>query len=353
MIYSSEIQIPILCPLYFGSNRESFFYRKQDKYVPKIISDINIFFWISEKLYNGNNLSLGIKNEFGVITYESLDVSSIGSGDNLYYYCYGTIEKGLETKCVTFQLWDDKYTLLADTIIYEINPIYDKDLKIIQYTHYENDYDMVFFTSAYIHNHVYNSALNPSNNSITLLDVTGLSVGDKVLSICGTDVSSLSITISEINNLTIVFSQDVNTYFIQNTPIVFQNIEAKRDQFTYNICVECGFIPSDFETKDNVEDFNGQDMLNNIVDARPTAIEPLTVGDNFGIPNWLALKIDAITILSDFKIDGESFVRASGEKFEKVDSTEGLQVWRINLQSKENNYIPFKIFDNNFAYEFN
>ena len=93
--------------------------------------------------------------------------------------------------------------------------------------------------------------------------------------------------------------------------------------------------------------------INNIVDARPTAIEPLTVGDNFGIPNWLALKIDAITILSDFKIDGESFVRASGEKFEKVDSTEGLQVWRINLQSKENNYIPFKIFDNTFAYEFN
>ena len=102
-----------------------------------------------------------------------------------------------------------------------------------------------------------------------------------------------------------------------------------------------------------MEDFNGQDMLNNIVDARPTAIEPLTIGDNLGIPNWLALKMNAITVLSDFKIDGESFVRAAGEKFEKVDSTEGLQVWRVNLQSKENNYIPFKIFDNNFAYEFN
>ena len=108
MIYSSEIQIPILCPIYFGTNRESFFYRKQDKYVPKIISDINIFFWISKTLHDGNNLSLGIKDEFGVITHEPLNVASIGSGDNLYYYAYGTIEKGLETKCVTFELWDDK-----------------------------------------------------------------------------------------------------------------------------------------------------------------------------------------------------------------------------------------------------
>ena len=353
MIYSDEIQIPILCPLFFETNREDFFYRKQNNYVPKIISDITIFFWISETLYNGNNLTFGIKNEFGIVTHHSLDVATIGSGENIYYYAYGTIDKGIENKCVIFELWDDTTTLLADTIIYEINPIYDRDLKIIEYTHYENDYDICFFSSSYIHSYTYNALSNPTNDSITFSEVNGLIVGDKVLSICGTDVSSNSITIKEINNLTIVFSKDVNTYYIENNPIVFENIESKRDNYKYNICVECGFIPSDFETKDNIEDFNGQDMINNIVDARPTAIEPLTIGDHFGIPNWMALKINAITILSDFKIDGESFVRASGDKFEKVDSTEGLQVWRINLQSKEKNHIPFRIFDNTFAYEFN
>jgi len=72
----------------------------------------------------------------------------------------------LETKCVIFQLWDDKYILLADTITYEINPIYDKDLKIIQYTHYENDYDIVFFTSSYRHEYVYNSISNIFNYAL-------------------------------------------------------------------------------------------------------------------------------------------------------------------------------------------
>ena len=135
-----------------------------------------------KQIFSNSSLPAGLEineDEFGVITHEPLNVASIGSGDNIYYYCYGTIEKGLETKCVTFELWDDKYVLLADTIVYEINPIYDKDLKIIQYTHYENDYDIVCFPVTihplliiqlhpialccylmdlklrYIHNHVY------------------------------------------------------------------------------------------------------------------------------------------------------------------------------------------------------
>ena len=133
----------------------------------------------------------------------------------------------------------------------------------------------------------------------------------------------------------------------------FETQETQHIPNVYSIALECGFNPDDFETRDENTDFVGQDMFNEIVDARPHTIEPLTIGDNGGIPNWLAHKINVISILSSLKIEGEEFVRVQGSKFETIEKTKGMGVYKVELQTKNENYIPFKIFDNTFAYEFN
>ena len=133
----------------------------------------------------------------------------------------------------------------------------------------------------------------------------------------------------------------------------FETQEKQHLPNVYSIALECGFIPSDYETKGQIEDFDGQDLFNKIVDARPQSTEKLTIGDNGGVPNWLAHKINVITMLSSVTIDGEEFVRVKDAQFEKEDDREGMGVWKVEMQSKNEDYIPFKIFDNTFANPFN
>lgn len=272
MIYSDNIKIPVLCPIFFGVNRESIFYKKRDAYVPKIISDTQVFVWVDNTMLD-KTFVLKQRDENGFFVDEvQLIINTIGN----YNYISGTITKPNDTRCVQFVLFADD-DIIADTMYYEINPYYDKDIKVIEYTHYENDFDFVFY----------------------------------------------------------------------------RDMEQKHVQNVYSIALECGFIPSDYETKGQIEDFDGQDLFNKIVDARPQSTEKLTIGDNGGVPNWLAHKINVITMLSSVTIDGEEFVRVKDAQFEKEDDREGMGVWKVEMQSKNEDYIPFKIFDNTFANPFN
>ena len=285
MIYDDRIQIPVLCPIYFGNGRFSHFYNSEQEYVGKIISNTSVFFWCSADFYADmhdveDKCFLQVVDEDNKVLYSyPIERGVIQGKEEVDIYFYGKVDIPYytdQTFCARFKIvLNDE--VVADSWLYEINPYYDKDIKVIEYSHFENDYDILFF------------------------------------------------------------KQEDDDYI----PI------------TYKISLECGFNPDDFETRDENTDFVGQDMFNEIVDARPHTIEPLTIGDNGGIPNWLAHKINVISILSSLKIEGEEFVRVQGSKFETIEKTKGMGVYKVELQTKDENYIPFKIFDNTFAYEFN
>lgn len=351
MIYSDNIKIPVLCPIFFGVNRESIFYKKRDAYVPKIISDTQVFVWVDNTMLD-KTFVLKQRDENGFFVDEvQLIINTIGN----YNYISGTITKPNDTRCVQFVLFADD-DIIADTMYYEINPYYDKDIKVIEYTHYENDFDFVFYRGQTIFNKIV--IASDSEMEKEFAELSFLSVGDALLKIGDNDVSSYGITIESIDANIVrftaeTFSPEWYDLFTPGDIFQFQTQEIQYIQNAYSIALECGFIPSDYETKGQIEDFDGQDLFNKIVDARPQSTEKLTIGDNGGVPNWLAHKINVITMLSSVTIDGEEFVRVKDAQFEKEDDREGMGVWKVEMQSKNEDYIPFKIFDNTFANPFN
>lgn len=369
MIYDDRIQIPVLCPIYFGNGRFSHFYNSEQEYVGKIISSTSVFFWCSAGFYadmhdGEDKCFLQVVDEDNKVLYSyPIERGVIQGKEEVDIYFYGKVDIPYytdQTFCARFKIVLNN-EVVADSWLYEINPYYDKDIKVIEYSHFENDYDMLFFKAIEqtVFNVVGGIAISP-----TEIDASNspflqyLSVGDALLKIGDNDVSSYGATIESIEDGVIRFSDEyfnnqLDQLYWTGYILQFETQETQHIPITYKISLECGFNPDDFETRDENTDFVGQDMFNEIVDARPHTIEPLTIGDNGGIPNWLAHKINVISILSSLKIDGEEFVRVQGSKFETIEKTKGMGVYKVELQTKNENYIPFKIFDNTFAYEFN
>ena len=360
MKYSEKIFIPLLCPVQFLEPREQVFYKKQG-YIGSIITDIYMQFFIDQTLYlSSTEITLVMKDSISKVVLNTIQLAKqvllaapsasyniptiaagtyklVKSGSTTYvyrgswdhntiyalneavifmgilyytpssgltgipatgawnrivgeyvladnlgaiipgngglYFVEGSIQKGIDTRYVFFELYHGE-ELLADSISYCLNPYDDRRLKILTYTHYENDYNAVF-----------------------------------------------------------IFGSNINTF---------------------SMAIECGFIPNDFQTKTQIEDFEQQDMMNSLVSARPYCIEPITFGTSKGIPNWLAHKLNIIFLLSNVKIEEEIVVRASGSEMELVERTNnGLGVYKLNLQSFEDNYLPYRIFNMNFNDRFN
>ena len=367
MIYDDRIQIPVLCPIYFGNGRFSHFYNSEQEYVGKIISNTSVFFWCSADFYEDmhdveDKCFLQVVDEDNKILYSyPIERGVIQGKEEVDIYFYGKVDIPYytdQTFCARFKIVLNN-EVVADSWLYEINPYYDKDIKVIEYSHFENDYDMLFFKEQpkTTVNVVGGMTLLRSEIKIPN-DYLLLYVGDVLLKIGDNDVSSYGVTIESIKEDIIRFSAEyvdnnLHNIYVYGNILQFEKQEKQYSQNVYSIALECGFNPDDFETRDENTDFVGQDMFNEIVDARPHTIEPLTIGDNGGIPNWLAHKINVISILSSLKIEGEEFVRVQGSKFETIEKTKGMGVYKVELQTKNENYIPFKIFDNTFAYEFN
>ena len=367
MIYDDRIQIPVLCPIYFGNGRFSHFYNSEQEYVGKIISNTSVFFWCSADFYadmhdGDDKCFLQVVDEDNKVLYSyPIERGVIQGKEEVDIYFYGKVDIPYytdQTFCARFKIVLNS-EVVADSWLYEINPYYDKDIKVIEYSHFENDYDMLFFKELpkTTVNVVGGSTLRQSEIKIPN-DYLLLSIGDVLLKIGDNDVSSYGVTIESIEEDVITFSAEyvdnnLHNIYMYGDVLQFEKQEKQYIQNVYSIALECGFNPDDFETRDENTDFVGQDMFNEIVDARPHTIEPLTIGDNGGIPNWLAHKINVISILSSLKIEGEEFVRVQGSKFETIEKTKGMGVYKVELQTKNENYIPFKIFDNTFAYEFN
>lgn len=368
MIYDDRIQIPVLCPIYFGNGRFSHFYNSEQEYVGKIISSTSVFFWCSADFYaemhdGEDKCFLQVVDEDNKVLYSyPIERGVIQGKEEVDIYFYGKVDIPYytdQTFCARFKIVLNN-EVVADSWLYEINPYYDKDIKVIEYSHFENDYDMLFYKAIEqtITFNVVGGMTLLQTQIVIPNDYLLLSVGYALLKIGDNDVSSYGVTIENIEENVVTFSveyvgNNLHNLYVYGDILQFETQETQHIPITYKISLECGFNPDDFETRDENTDFVGQDMFNEIVDARPHTIEPLTIGDNGGIPNWLAHKINVISILSSLKIDGEEFVRVQGSKFETIEKTKGMGVYKVELQTKNENYIPFKIFDNTFAYEFN
>lgn len=106
----------------------------------------------------------------------------------------------------------------------------------------------------------------------------------------------------------------------------------------FAIYVEAGFHPNDFKAEGMKEDFQDQEITNQVIYSQPYETETLSIGGHQGIPNWLYLKINAILLCDGVKVNGETYSQAQGAKLEKIDQTyDGLGRYKIELQ-KENTY---------------
>lgn len=126
----------------------------------------------------------------------------------------------------------------------------------------------------------------------------------------------------------------------------------------YTIDIECGFIPKDVRTEQLVEEFVGQDLINNVVYGDEYIVYPLTIGDSLGIPSWLAALVSKCTLCDKLTINDKEYERIEGTKLEKIEDTyNGLAIYKIDLQNiftnLQTNSINTGIFDSTFDNTFN
>jgi len=74
----------------------------------------------------------------------------------------------------------------------------------------------------------------------------------------------------------------------------------------------------------------------------------LTFGDNYGIPNWLADRINRIFCCSDVLVQNRAVVKVSGAKLEKsfIDRYP-MGVWSLDVQDATNSYSDMYDFNTN------
>jgi hypothetical protein len=289
MIYTTDVQVPILCPIEFQEPEDLDFYPMQEKYIPKILIDteMNVMFRVSETLYGGGNanLRLYISDVDGFVTYINANGITLSTG---YYFVnfkitsthfsYLTIDSYIKFELYSYTPPNTLDTLLADSVIYQYAPKYDKDIKQIIYSHNKNDYGLVF-----------------NKSSI---------------------------------------------------------------EYDFKIWVESGFIPDGFGVFSEKEDFKDQFANNTIIYGMPYEKYKFTIGDNLGIPNWLARKINYVFLLDNITINKLPYTVAADTNLEKVEGTyNGLAIYSIDLQQvsdfNQKMSTTFKIHNNVFSYQFN
>lgn len=108
----------------------------------------------------------------------------------------------------------------------------------------------------------------------------------------------------------------------------------------FQIRVEGGLRNDGFTPGGKYTLFQDQDLSPVMLQSIPTNAYRFTFGDNRGIPNYLADKINRIFALSDVSIDGVDYMRNEGAKLEPIerDSLYPLCPWVMELALKENLY---------------
>ena len=363
MKYSENIFIPLICPIQFLEPREQVFYKKQG-YVGSIITDTYIQLFIYRTMYESSeDIRLVMKDSRTRVAINTITLQKRLLLAATYTPPAGVIAAG------TYVLAKTGSATYAYRGQWDLGTNYALNEAVLFSGHYYHTTAAnVGTVPASIFGVNYGWSLIPSGYSITgatdliLPTEEGFYFVDGTIS-KGVDTKYVFFEVYQGEELladsinyclnpyddrrikTITFTHYENDY---NAVFKFAN-SAK----TFSLSVDCGFIPNDFQSKTQREDFEQQDMMNDLVSARPYAIEPITFGTSKGIPNWLAHKLNIIFLLSDVKIEGETVTRASGAEMELVERTNnGLGVYKLNLQSFEDSYLPFRIFNNTFKNTF-
>jgi len=120
---------------------------------------------------------------------------------------------------------------------------------------------------------------------------------------------------------------------------VFDNIFwLDSTQQVFRFRVKGGFKPSGVTLGVDNEQFVNQRQEIVELYSIPYTTKTLTIGDNNGVPYYIAEFINKILCLSDVRIDGERYVREGNAVPEKAETLGGkeLFIWTQNLRSSQN-----------------
>ena len=102
--------------------------------------------------------------------------------------------------------------------------------------------------------------------------------------------------------------------------------------------IECGVKQDGFLPGGNYTMFQDMDLSPVLLNATPQDVYRFTFGDNIGIPNYMAGKINRLLCLCDVTIDGIYYERKEGATLEaqQRDPLYTLGTWTMDLVLKEN-----------------
>lgn len=134
-----------------------------------------------------------------------------------------------------------------------------------------------------------------------------------------------------------VFMELPNTILLEYTNrknannTIFDNV----DRFVFR--VEGAFLPQEFTFENETEDFRDQRYIPKVLSSFAYETRTLTLGGGFGVPNWVARKINLIFALSSVHVNGVNMVRSEGSSVEVtiLGNDYPLYLYKIVLEEGE------------------
>ena len=113
----------------------------------------------------------------------------------------------------------------------------------------------------------------------------------------------------------------------------FDTIFDEYDLFTLR--VPGVFLPQEHKFENETESFRDQRCILRLLSGYAYETKILTVGGSFGVPNWVARKLNLIFCLDNVTIDGSGIVRSDGSSPEitLIHNDYPLYIYKITLEA--------------------
>lgn len=194
--------------------------------------------------------------------------------------------------------------------------------------------------------------LNKTSETIRILSYTvNSSINMYYVKITGLSDSVYTVSIAGgLNIISEPFCVTSSTDILESTSLLqcshrdnnsaFDNIFwIEDDQQFIQLRLECGFRPSGVNEKVDIEQF--RDQMQSVIQlySVPYQILTLSCGDAVGLPIWYGKAINRMLCVSDFKINGTSYVRSEDSVPEKTQVSEDSQMFwfTVLLETLVNN----------------
>jgi len=355
MIYSKDVKFPFIgCPINFTMPLDSAMYQEQFKYTNSLIDNQLVQIMISQELYDSSKeLYMLSEDRDGNSTRYSFQKNKLSDS---YYYAICVLLIGGSEKYVNFKLYSDDGTdidLLADSNWYYVNPRYDDNLKTIRCYNSINDFNVVF-------NEALDTIKYPiyGRPDIEASIVYSTIEGAFILNINTSESSNIAVSIQDENGDEL-FGENRAYNLLPETLIDTETLADKKCKMiisigsdticdslyylydskftrtnTFNLDIECGFLPSDSTLRDEQNDFQQQNYNNKIVFSRPYIERVLTIGSKLGINKFTYYRLGHFLGCNNFYIGSVRFYRAKDSDIELISDTyQGLGFYKVNLQA--------------------